>query len=92
MNTEIIKVGEKGQITIPIKFRENEQIKKGELLEAVDLGDGSILFTKVRKKQEFMTAMKILGEQLKKKGIDSEEKIIKMCKDVRKEVYNEGFS
>lgn len=90
MATEVIRVGEKGQVTIPSKFREKESIKKGELLEAIDIGDGNILLTKINKKQEFLAAMKILGKELKEKGYNTDDKIIKLCRDIRKEVYDES--
>lgn len=90
MTVSVVKVGEKGQITIPTQLRDQEQIEKGSLLEVVDLGDGNILLTKMNKKQEFKAAMKILGKRLLEKGYTSDEKIISFCRQMRKEVYDES--
>ena len=92
MEVETVRVGEKGQITIPIDFRDKENIKKGELLEVVYLGDGQILLTKANKKQEFLVAMKVFGKGLKNANYDNDEKIIKLCREIRKEVYDESIS
>lgn len=90
MVASIVKVGEKGQITIPTHLRDQEQIEKGALLEVVDLGEGNILLTKMNKKQELKLAMRMLGRRLLQKGYASDEKIIAFCRQIRKEVADES--
>lgn len=91
MSTTIVKMGEKGQITIPSEIREKEHLGKGEFLEIVDLSEGNILITKLSKKHEFMAALKILGRGLKSHGYSTDQKIIELCREIRKEVYDESI-
>lgn len=89
MRTEIVKVGEKGQITLPVDIREKEKVGKGTLFEVNYLGNGNIILSKSDKKQELRLALKMLGKGLEEKGYNTEKKIVELCKKVRKEVYYE---
>ncbi|MDI6639411.1 MAG: AbrB/MazE/SpoVT family DNA-binding domain-containing protein [Methanocellales archaeon] len=85
----IVKLGEKGQITMPISIRQREKLKKGTLLEVVDLGEGGMFLTKVERKQELLLAMRMLGRALLEKGYNTDRKIIELCRRIREEVYDE---
>lgn len=84
--TDVVKVGEKGQITIPKKIREKEGLKKGESLEVKDLGEGTILLTNVDKKKEAEIAFKLLGKEV---DFSDKEEVTEYCKKIRKDVYEE---
>jgi AbrB family looped-hinge helix DNA binding protein len=49
MRKEIVKVGQRGQIVIPKKIREKQEIKPGTLLKAIGINN-YILLKKVRTK------------------------------------------
>ena len=87
MKTITVRLGEKGQITVPADVRQREKLEKGAQIEIIDLGEGSLLINKVDKKKELLIALKILGQRLKEKGYDK-NKIIKFCREVRRDVYN----
>lgn len=91
MKTVTVRVGEKGQITVPIDVRQREKLEKGTQVEIIDLGEGSLLINKIDKKRELLIALRILGQRLKEKGYDK-NKIIKFCKEVRRDVYNAEMS
>lgn len=91
MKTVTVRMGEKGQITVPIDVRQREKLEKGTQVEIIDLGEGSLLINKIDKKRELLIALRILGQRLKEKGFDK-NKIIKFCKEVRKDVYNAEMS
>lgn len=87
MKTVTVRIGEKGQITVPVEVRQRENLEKGTQVEIIDLGEGSLLINKIDKKRELLIALRILGQRLKEKGLDK-NKIIKFCKEVRRDVYN----
>lgn len=85
MRKEVVKIGEKGQITIPTSIRKQEQLKKGEFLEVIDM-DGVMVLSTLEKRGNILLAMKMLGEALESEGYKTNEDIIKLCREVRKEV------
>jgi len=87
MASEIVKVGEKGQITIPVEIRKTGDLRKGDLVEVVSLEDNSIFITKLDRKRELIMSMKLLGKALEEKGYKTTERIVRLCKEVRKDVY-----
>ena len=91
MKTVTVRIGEKGQITVPIEVRQMENLEKGTQVEIIDLGEGSLLINKIDKKRELLIALRILGQRLKEKGFNK-NKIIKFCKEVRRDVYNAEMS
>ena len=83
MLKEVVKIGEKGQITIPTTIRKQEDLKKGEFLEVVEM-DGVIVLSTLEKRGNIFLAMKMLGEALDSKGYRTSEDILKLCKEVRR--------
>lgn len=84
--SEIVKVGKKGQITLPKRIREKEGLKEGELLEIKDMGEGGIFAVKVDKKREIETAFRLMGKETD--FTDSEE-VVDYVREVRSEVFEE---
>ena len=87
MKTITVRIGEKGQITVPIDVRQREKLEKGTQVEIIDLGEGSLFLNKIDKKKELLLALRILGKRIKEKGF-SKDKLIKFCRQVRRDVYN----
>lgn len=87
MKTATVRVGEKGQITIPIDVRQREKIGKGVQVEIIDLGEGSLFLNKIDRKKELLLALRILGRRIKERGY-TKDKLIEFSRQVRRDVYN----
>lgn len=85
---EVVKVSERGQVTIPSSIREIENIRKGELLEVV-YRDGTILMTKLDKRGNLELALKLLGKGLAAAGYREKDDIVRFSGEVRKKVHEE---
>ncbi|MFW6110824.1 MAG: AbrB/MazE/SpoVT family DNA-binding domain-containing protein [Thermoproteota archaeon] len=85
---EVVKVSERGQITIPRSIREIEDIRKGELLEVV-YQDGMIVLTKLDKRGDLELALKLLGQGLTTAGYQKKEDILQFSKEIGKKVNRE---
>lgn len=84
--TEIVKVGKKGQITLPKEIRDEENLEEGELLEVKDMGEEGIFISKVNKKGEIETAFRLLGKET---DFSNKEEVVDYCRKVRSEVFDE---
>lgn len=73
METKIIKVTDKGQISLPVRIRENLEIDTGDSLIVVQSGD-SLVIKKV-KKDEFSDLLKLSEISLKKLWDNPEDEI-----------------
>ncbi len=62
--TEVRKVGKRGQITIPKEIREKENIDGGDKVEVVDR-EGEIVIKKVDRTEELKEAYQNMAEQSK---------------------------
>jgi len=87
MKSVTVRIGEKGQITIPVDIRERDKLDKGTQVEVVDLGEGSLFINKIDRKKELLLAFRILGKRIKEKGYNK-DKLIDFCRKVRRDVYN----
>lgn len=85
---EVVKVSERGQVTIPSDIREIENIRKGELLEVV-YRDGTIIMTKLDRRGNLELALKLLGRGLAAAGYQEKEDILRFSRAVRKKVHQE---
>ena len=63
--TEVRKVGERGQVTIPKDIREREDIRGGDKVEVIEK-DGEIIIRKIDKTEELKEAYQKMGGQSKK--------------------------
>lgn len=70
METKIVKVSDKGQISIPVDVRESVGIKKGD--ELLMINDGSIILIERVKKSSFRDLLKH-SEKVAKKLWSSKE-------------------
>ena len=87
MKNITVRIGEKGQITVPIDVRQREKLEKGTQVEIIDLGEGSLFLNKIDRKRELLLALRILGRRIKEKGY-TKDKLIEFCRQLRRDVYN----
>ena len=85
---DAVKVGERGQITLPIEIRRKENIKKGDILIVKDIG-GSVNIRKANPEMTLDEVMNKLGKALRESGYDTREKVEKLMKEVKREVADE---
>ena len=82
---ELAKVTSSGQITLPSTIRKKLGVKEGDkVLFVEDDGKIVLLNSSVIAIEKLQHTMK--GEA-EKTGITSEEDVVNLCKDIRKEVY-----
>lgn len=67
MDESIVKVGKRGQITIPKEIREKEGINNGSFLELSSIG-GVLTLRKIEKKPDALDLFKEVGKALQKEG------------------------
>jgi antitoxin PrlF len=70
MSTQVVRVQEKGQVTIPLEIRQKLNLKKGDLVTFVETEDGVMI-----KPAEVIVAEALdeIGKVLKEKGVSLEE-------------------
>ena len=71
-NRKIVRVQEKGQVTLPSELREKLGLKKGDLVSVVETNEGVLISP-----QEIVAtkALDRIGDALKGKGLSLEELI-----------------
>lgn len=67
----IVKIGKRGQITLPKEIREKEGLDEGSFLEISDIG-GVLTLRRVEKKPSALDLFKEVGEALKREGYTRE--------------------
>jgi len=72
MGTQVVRVQEKGQVTIPVEIREKLNLRKGDLVTFVETEEGVVI-----KPAEVVVseALDEIGRALKERGISLEELI-----------------
>jgi len=87
---ELAKVTSKGQITIPAQVRRMLGVKEGDKVIFWNEGDKIIIENSNRLAlREAKEAFAGLAEEL---GLDSEEAVIELCKEVRKEKWEKNYA
>lgn len=76
---KLVRVQEKGQVTLPSEIREKLGLKKGDLVAVLETDEGVLISP-----QEIVAAKALdrIGEVLKEKGVSLEE-IIEFGREVR---------
>ena len=88
---EIVKLNERGQITLPKEIRVREDLKKGDVLEVVDL-EGIIALRKVGSQPHILDLFRQLGEALIQAGYSSRHKLQVLSDELKEEVAAEWSS
>ena len=87
---ELAKVTTSGQITIPIQIRRKLGIKEGDKVMFVE-GNNCVMLLNASQiaLENLQMAMKGEAEQA---GINNEEDVVNLCKEVREELYRERYA
>ena len=87
MSTTIVRVQEKGQVTIPQEIREKLDLKKGDMVTFVETDAGVVI-----KPAEVVVsdALDEIGRALKEKGISLEE-LLDRGREIRGELVEEEY-
>ena len=84
---KLVRVQEKGQITLPIEVREKLGLKKGDLVAVVKTDEGVLISP-----QEIVAtrALDRIGEVLKEKGLSLEE-IVESGREIRGAIMGKKY-
>jgi len=87
MPTQIVRVQEKGQVTIPLEIREKLKLKKGDLVTFVETDEGVLI-----KPAEVIVieALNEIGKVLQEKGINLEELMMR-GREIRGELIEKEY-
>ena len=86
----LARITTKGQITIPIEIRKALGVKDGDKVVFIE-NNGKVMIENSTKiaLRELQEAMR--GEA-EKAGINSEDDVVNLCKEVRKEVWEKNYA
>jgi AbrB family looped-hinge helix DNA binding protein len=87
---ELAKVTTNGQITIPVQIRRRLGIKEGDNIMFVEDGNRVMLLNSSQGALEKLQAA--MEGEAEKAGIKNEDDVVKLCKNVRKELYEERYA
>ena len=87
MPTPVVRIQEKGQVTIPAEIRQKLNLKKGDLVTFVETEQGVMI-----KPAEVIVseALDEIGKTLKEKGISLEE-LLERGREIRGEIVEEEY-
>lgn len=87
MSTQVVRVQEKGQVTIPLEIRQKLNLKKGDLVTFIETDEGVLI-----KPVEVLviSALDEIGRALKEKGITLEE-LMESTRQTRAELIKEKY-
>ena len=87
MPKPVVRVQEKGQVTIPLEIRQKLNLKKGDLVTFVETENGVII-----KPAEIIVseALDEIGKALKEKGINLEE-LLDQGREIRGDLLEEEY-
>lgn len=84
MKKQILRVGKRGQVTIPAEVRRERGFEEGSYVEISEVG-GVLTLRKVETKPDVLDLFKEVGEALKKEGI-TREKALELSDEIKREV------
>ncbi len=84
---KLVRVQEKGQVTLPTKVREKLGLKKGDLVAVMETDEGVLISP-----QEIVAtrALDRIGEVLKEKGLSLEE-LIESSREIRGSIMEKKY-
>ncbi len=87
MSVQVVRVQEKGQVTIPLEIRRKFKLKKGDFVTFIETDKGVVIMP-----AEILVADTLdkIGKALMEKGIDLDE-LIQSGQEIRQEIYNEKY-
>jgi len=87
---ELAKITAKGQITIPIQVRKMLGVKDGD--KVVFLNEGSKIIIENSTRLALREAQKAFAGLADELGLKSEEDVVELCKEVRKERWEKNYA
>jgi AbrB family looped-hinge helix DNA binding protein len=85
---EIVKIGEKGQITLPVKIQESADLKEGDFLVVNEI-HGIIMIRRVKPEIDALDFFADFGRRIEEAGYDSRGKRKKLVDEIKEEVTKE---
>ncbi len=88
-NSSIIQIRGKGTVTLPIEFRRKYGLDEGNIINMIDLGDGSFLLTPI------VTHVDRLGDRVAKAMADEDvsvDEILTALEEERERFYQERYA
>lgn len=87
MTTQVTRMQERGQVTVPIEFRKDMGLEKGDLIAFEKVEQGLLL-----RPQEVvaMETLDLIGDALEKRGITLEE-LINDGREIRSKLIEEEY-
>ena len=85
---EIVKIGAKGHITLPVKIQESADLKEGDFL-AVNEIDSIVMIRRIKPEVDAFDFFAGFGRRIEEAGYDSKEKRRKLVDETKEEVTNE---
>ena len=88
MSTPVVRIQEKGQVTIPLEIRRKLKLRKGDFVTFIETENGVVI-----KPAEVLAAETLdkIGKVLKEKGIDLDE-MLESGREIRQEIYREKYA
>lgn len=83
----LARITTKGQITIPIEIRRKLGVKVGDKVVFIEQENGIMLANS--NKIAWDNIQEAMRGEAEKAGLYTEEDVVKLCKEVRKEVWEE---
>ncbi len=84
LTEEVVKIGKRGQITIPDTIRRKEKLREGDFLELSNVG-GVLTLRRVEKKPTVVDLFREVGNALRKQGVTTREKALALADAVKHE-------
>jgi AbrB family looped-hinge helix DNA binding protein len=87
---ELAKITTKGQITLPIQIRKKLNLKEGD--KVVFLEKNGEIFIENPAKLAILEAQNAFAGLADELGLRTEEDVIELCKEVRKEMWEKNYA
>ena len=87
---ELAKLTSKGQLTVPIAIRKKLNLKEGDKVMFIEDGRGVRIVNSSL--LAFENAQKAFSGEAERLGIESEQDVVDMVKEIRRELYKERYA
>lgn len=87
---ELAKLTSSGQVTIPVEIRKKLKLKEGDKVMFLEDGNRiTLVNSSLLAIEKLQQAMEGAAKQA---GINTEDDVVALCKDIRKEQYNKQYA
>jgi bifunctional DNA-binding transcriptional regulator/antitoxin component of YhaV-PrlF toxin-antitoxin module len=88
MSNITIQVRREGDLTLPEEIRSKYQIREGDLLNLIDLGDGSFILTPLTSKVDQLGSL--FAEEMSKAGVSLDD-LLEALDEEREQYYQQHY-